>query len=550
MGQGRSMVMRRINGAFNGGLARAWCEIMLVAHRSKMAIFLAVSVGAMAACGGDAASQSDDGADAGVLGADAANAIETGSDEAAPGEAGVVVPATGWRGDYFDDFATLAFTRFDQTLGFDWSATSPDPRLRKQSYSVRWSGALSARFAETYTFTTSSDDGVRLWVDGKLLIDDWTGHAPTDDAATITLAPGKTYDLRLEYFQYLSGAELKFFWSSPSQPKELVPALQVRPASTAPTADGGAPLPAPRPNYTNAVVKHDCPDPGVMKVDGAPPAYYMVCTGGTFPIRTSSDLVTWTDTGSSLLPTGKAPWAGNGNRNWAPEIHRLGTTFVAYFTASDGSGKLAIGAAHATSPVGPWTLGANPIVSQTLGVIDAHFFADDDGTPYLYWKVDGNAVGQPTPIYAQKLAANGLSFAPGTTPTMVLTNEPATWEGGVVEAPWVIHRGAHYFLFYSGNVYDERYRTGVARSASPLGPFTKHGAPILQNNLTFVGPGHGSVVVGHAGDYFFHHAWTTNGSGVRNDAAGRWGLVEPIVYVADWPVIGDGTPSAGPLAWP
>ena len=99
-------------------------------------------------------------------------------------------------------------------------------------------------------------------------------------------------------------------------------------------------------------------------------------------------------------------------------------------------------------------------------------------------------------------------------------------------------------------MYDERYRTGVARATTPLGPFTKQAQPILGKNATFVGPGHGSVVVGHSGNYFFHHAWTTNGSGVRNAGAGRWGLVEPIAYVGGWPKINDGTSSAGPLAWP
>jgi beta-xylosidase len=277
----------------------------------------------------------------------------------------------------------------------------------------------------------------------------------------------------------------------------------------------------------------------------------MACTGGSFPIRTSDDLVTWKDTGAAILPTGTAPWAGDGFRNWAPEMHKAATQYVAYYTASDKTGRLCIGAAHATSPVGPWTDRGTAIVRDAnLGAIDAHFFADDDGKQYLYWKLDGNAVGQPTPILVQELAADGMSFAAGSAPREVLRNDPSTWEGGVVEAPWVIRRGATYFLFYSANVYDERYATGVARASSPFGPFAKKGAPILQNDAAWVGPGHGSVVVAHGNDFFFHHAWPTNGAGVRNAGAGRWDLVEPIVYAGGWPSFAGNASASGPLAWP
>ncbi len=294
---------------------------------------------------------------------------------------------------------------------------------------------------------------------------------------------------------------------------------------------------AAQPPSAHAVVGFDCPDPAILKTDDA--GYYMVCTGGTLPIRSSKDLVTWSDTGAAILPSGKAPWAGDGERNWAPEIHHLGAGYVAYFTAADPGGRLCIGAAQARDVLGPWLSDPSPLVAQALGVIDAHFFADDDGTPYLYWKVDGNAVGQPTPIYVQPLAPNGLSFAEGSSATLALTNDPASWEGTVVEAPWVARRGAYYYLFYSGNVYDERYGMGVARSASPLGPFVKSTAPLLQSASPFVGPGHGGVLAGPSGDLLFHHAWATNERGERAISAGRWVFLEPLVYADGWPRLGE-----------
>jgi arabinan endo-1,5-alpha-L-arabinosidase len=90
----------------------------------------------------------------------------------------------------------------------------------------------------------------------------------------------------------------------------------------------------------------------------------------------------------------------------------------------------------------------------------------------------------------------------------------------------------------------------VARATSPLGPFTKKGAPILKNDAAWVGPGHGSVVVAHGDDFFFHHAWPTNGAGVRNASAGRYDLVDRITYTSGWPVFAGDVSGTGPLVWP
>jgi beta-xylosidase len=276
----------------------------------------------------------------------------------------------------------------------------------------------------------------------------------------------------------------------------------------------------------------------------------MVCTGGKMPIRVSDDLVTWKDSGNFILPSGKAAWSANGGRNWAPEIHEVGTDWVAYYTAVNGADVLSIGCAYAPNAEGPYTDCGAPLVQHPQGVIDATFFEDTDGKRYLYYKIDGNAYGAPTPIYVRELAPNGRSFAQGSSQTAVLTNSPATWEGGVVEAPWVVKHGAYYYLFYSGNVYDHRYRTGVARSTSPKGPFTKKGAPILGNNAKWVGPGHGTVLTVHGKEYFFHHAWPALQNGQHDTAKGRYGLIAPVTWSGDWPVITGGTPVTTPIAWP
>ncbi|MFO8006741.1 MAG: PA14 domain-containing protein, partial [Candidatus Brocadiia bacterium] len=102
----------------------------------------------------------------------------------------------GLTGDYYDnmDFTSHALTRVDPTVNFDWGSGSPDASMGADTFSVRWTGQVEPLYSETYTFTTRSDDGVRLWVNGQSVIDNWTDHGPTYDSGTIALSAGTKYD--------------------------------------------------------------------------------------------------------------------------------------------------------------------------------------------------------------------------------------------------------------------------------------------------------------------------------------------------------------------
>jgi hypothetical protein len=102
----------------------------------------------------------------------------------------------------------------------------PKP-LRNTDFSVRWTGEIVPRYSETYTFRTVSNDGVRLWVNGRLIVDNWTDHSATEDKGEISLRAGERYDFRMEYYQGGGGAEVKLFWSSPSQRREIVPSSRL-----------------------------------------------------------------------------------------------------------------------------------------------------------------------------------------------------------------------------------------------------------------------------------------------------------------------------------
>src|SRR5262249_41356394 len=83
---------------------------------------------------------------------------------------------SGLTGQYYDnmDFTNLKLTRTDPTVDFDWGSGSPDASIGADTFSVRWTGQVQAPSSEIYTFTTTSDDGVRLWINGQLVIDNWT----------------------------------------------------------------------------------------------------------------------------------------------------------------------------------------------------------------------------------------------------------------------------------------------------------------------------------------------------------------------------------------
>jgi hypothetical protein len=141
---------------------------------------------------------------------------------------------TGLSATYYDgrDFTGTTVTRVNPAIDFDWGNGSPSTAIGNDSFSARWTGQVQAQKTETYTFTTRSDDGVRLWVNGQKLIDNWTIHGPTNDSASIELTAGVKYDIRLEYFEEAFGAELRLLWSSPSTPEAIIPQSQLYPLTT------------------------------------------------------------------------------------------------------------------------------------------------------------------------------------------------------------------------------------------------------------------------------------------------------------------------------
>ncbi|HEY3783082.1 MAG TPA: TIM-barrel domain-containing protein [Fimbriimonadaceae bacterium] len=111
-----------------------------------------------------------------------------------------------YTGERFDSLAT---TTKEAKIDHDWDKVPP-AGLPQDHYSARWTGSIQAPISGSYLFKTVSDDGVRLWVDGRTVIDNWSVHAPTVDQARVALAKGTRHSIRLEYFQSTGGAIMRF----------------------------------------------------------------------------------------------------------------------------------------------------------------------------------------------------------------------------------------------------------------------------------------------------------------------------------------------------
>ncbi|WP_206098827.1 beta-glucanase [Paenibacillus paeoniae] len=139
---------------------------------------------------------------------------------------------TGLTGQYYDNmnFTSLKTTRVDATVNFNWGYGAPISSMGADTFSVRWTGKVKPQYTGTYTFHTSTDDGVRLWVNNQLIIDKWMDQAETEWSGTIYLTAGQKYDIKLEYYDNTEDAIAKLSWSSASQPKQIIPQNRLYPS--------------------------------------------------------------------------------------------------------------------------------------------------------------------------------------------------------------------------------------------------------------------------------------------------------------------------------
>ena len=131
-----------------------------------------------------------------------------------------VEPSGGIQGEYFNNITmtgTPAGTRVDGPIDYMWNQSAPGVTgVNADEFSIRWNGRLRVTATGNYQFQTRSDDGVRLWVNEQLLIDQWNDHSATDHTSgNVYLVAGQVYPIRMEFYERLIDAEIRLRWRVP-----------------------------------------------------------------------------------------------------------------------------------------------------------------------------------------------------------------------------------------------------------------------------------------------------------------------------------------------
>jgi beta-glucosidase len=123
--------------------------------------------------------------------------------------------SNGLRGEYFANMTfagTPALTQVDSQLDFHWGTGSPAPNYPSDLFSNRWTGYLTASVSGRYAISLSSNDGGRLYLDDKLIVDVWGDHATLRGATMVELKAGEPHKIRVEHYENRGNADLVLGW--------------------------------------------------------------------------------------------------------------------------------------------------------------------------------------------------------------------------------------------------------------------------------------------------------------------------------------------------
>jgi len=123
------------------------------------------------------------------------------------------------------EWRDVSLERVDPAVDFDWVRNAPGAPIAEDDFTAEWSGFVAPRFGETYTFTAAADDGIRVRVADTLVLDAWDGGA--GETHQVALRSGVRVPIRVEYRERTLNASARLYWSSPSQPREIVPSSRL-----------------------------------------------------------------------------------------------------------------------------------------------------------------------------------------------------------------------------------------------------------------------------------------------------------------------------------
>ncbi|MGN0763812.1 MAG: glycoside hydrolase family 43 protein [Aristaeellaceae bacterium] len=280
--------------------------------------------------------------------------------------------------------------------------------------------------------------------------------------------------------------------------------------------------------FTTVRLPFTAADPFILRAsDGR---YYLYCTsedGSGFPVRSSEDLIHWTEHGLALRAK-DGRWAND--TFWAPECYELGGKYVLLYSANwkenptQALENYRIGAAVADTPVGPFNeVSDRPIFDPGYPIIDANLY-QENGRYYLYYSrccyehsVDGL---EESWIYGVELKPD-FSGIIGEPVLLLRPEQP--WEGRSAaatgrrwnEGSFLMKAGDRYLMTYSGNFFGgPDYAVGYAVGKTPLGPFVKaEENPILERYGDVTGTGHSCMLHSPEGELLICYHGRTETTG-------------------------------------
>jgi mono/diheme cytochrome c family protein len=125
---------------------------------------------------------------------------------------------TGLAGRYFNNKTLTGNPVLQRTeaVNFGWSTNSPGPGVNANNFSVRWTGKVEATASGSFAFQTTSNDGVRLWINGVLVVDNWTNHATvTNNSPVLALTKNVRYAVAMEFYDNTGAAIARLKWKKP-----------------------------------------------------------------------------------------------------------------------------------------------------------------------------------------------------------------------------------------------------------------------------------------------------------------------------------------------
>jgi len=134
-------------------------------------------------------------------------------------------PGGGVIAQYFNGMGVSGapiLTQTETSIDHNWASNEVAAKV-SDNVSARWTAVLEAPLTEAFTFITTSDDGVRLFLDGRRIINNWTDHGTTDNRAKVNLVAGQTYRLVMEYYENTGGAVAQLSWESPTIARQIIP---------------------------------------------------------------------------------------------------------------------------------------------------------------------------------------------------------------------------------------------------------------------------------------------------------------------------------------